>query len=47
MAIYGKITSNAKENYNCKPISIYGISKLAGEKILSKLESKYTKVIIL
>ena len=27
MAIYGKITSNAKENYNCKPISIYGISK--------------------
>ena len=47
MAVYGKITSNAKENYNCKPISIYGISKLAGEKILSKLESKYTKVIIL
>ena len=47
MAVYGKVASNAKENYNCKPISIYGISKLAGEKILSKLESKHTKVIIL
>jgi len=47
MAVYGKMTSNAKENYNCKPISIYGISKLAAEKILFKLQSKHTKVIIL
>jgi len=47
MAVYGKMTSNAKENYNCKPISIYGISKLAAENILFKLQSKHTKVIIL
>jgi UDP-glucose 4-epimerase len=47
MAVYGKVASNAKENYNCKPISIYGISKLAGEMIVSKLESNLTKVIIL
>jgi len=47
MAVYGKVAANAKENYNCQPISIYGISKLAGEKILFKLQSKRTKIIIL
>ena len=45
MGVYGKLAANAKENSHCKPISIYGISKLASEEILSKLKSKHTKVI--
>jgi len=37
MAVYGKIANKVKENSECNPSSIYGLSKLYSEKILERL----------
>ena len=47
MSIYGENSINASEKSATDPISFYGISKLAGEKILLKLDKKKTKLVIL
>lgn len=44
MAVYGKNAKNIKEESVCNPISFYGISKFAGERILSKLTDFKLKV---
>ena len=47
MAVYGKNADSAKEDQKCKPSSIYGISKLSGEKILIKLRDINIQIIIM
>ena len=47
MSVYGEHSINSSENSTTDPVSFYGISKLAGEKILLKLDRKKTKLIIL
>jgi len=39
MAVYGKNSYKKNEKFNCKPISHYGISKLASENIFLKLKN--------
>jgi UDP-glucose 4-epimerase len=39
MAVYGKNSYNKNEEFNCKPISHYGISKLSSENIFLKLKN--------
>ena len=39
MAVYGKNSYKKNERFNCKPISHYGISKLASENIFLKLKN--------
>lgn len=39
MAVYGKNSYKKNEEFNCKPISHYGISKLASENIFLKLKN--------
>ena len=34
MAVYGRNSPNIQENAKCKPVSVYGKTKLMGEKIL-------------
>ena len=46
MSVYGKIANNAKENENCKPVSIYGLSKLYSEKLFERLKKYKIKVTI-
>ena len=47
MSVYGKIANKAKENENCKPISIYGLSKnLYSEKLFERLKKYKIKVTI-
>ena len=46
MSVYGEHAENAKETDNCKPVSFYGISKLAGENILLKLKAHKIKIFI-
>ena len=47
MSVYGENSINSSEKDSVDPVSFYGISKLAGEKILLKLDMKKTKLIIL
>ena len=44
MAVYGKIANKIKENSNCSPLSIYGLSKLFAEKIFERLKDEGIKV---
>jgi UDP-glucose 4-epimerase len=44
MAVYGEKAANVSENKICEPISFYGISKLIGEKIISKLDDTITNI---
>ena len=46
MSVYGKIANNAKESENCKPVSIYGLSKLYSEKLFERLKKYKIKVTI-
>ena len=46
MSVYGENAENAKETDKCKPVSFYGISKLAGENILLKLKAYNIKIFI-
>ena len=46
MSVYGENAENVKETDDCKPVSFYGISKLAGEKILLKLKAYKIKIFI-
>jgi len=39
MAVYGENSYNKNEEFNCKPISHYGISKLTSENIFLKLKN--------
>ena len=46
MSVYGKIANKAKENENCKPVSIYGLSKLYSEKLFERLKKYKIKVTV-
>ncbi len=47
MSVYGKIANKISETNICKPISVYGKSKLLGENILKLMTNIKTKLIIL
>ena len=47
MSVYGRIANKISENYLCKPISVYGKSKLLGEKIFKVMTNIETKLVIL
>ena len=46
MSVYGRIANKISENYLCKPISVYGKSKLLGEKIFKVMTNIETKLVI-
>ncbi len=47
MAVYGNKCKNQKENYNCEPVSNYGLSKFIGEILFKKLKKKKINYCIL
>lgn len=43
MAVYGNDNFNKSENSKCEPVSYYGITKLASEKIIKKINNNNIK----
>ena len=46
MAVYGRNSPKMNENSNCRPVSVYGKSKLMGEKVLLSKVNKINIVIL-
>ena len=46
MAVYGRNSPNIQESTKCKPVSVYGKTKLMGEKILLSHKNKIKTIIL-
>ncbi len=46
MAVYGRNSPNIQESTKCKPVSVYGKTKLMGEKILLSQQNKIKTIIL-